>query len=418
MANIILPWYGNHTSIPSGWSRYTNLDNKYPKSSGSETAETTGGASTHTHTSSAHSHALAAHTHTFTVGDPSNNAANRAPSGNLCRKDHHHSGTSGAKSGGTTNGTAVTYGSVSNDPPYLHLIFIQSSKQEIPNNGLILWDQSDSPGNSNFKVTDGNNSTVNLNNKYIKGAPTNSDAGATGGSRTNVHSISHTHGTNSHSHANVTTGGSDNMGGEENGASGNQLKNHTHTVSFSSSTQAINAYSGSLTTNETVEPAYKMLMAYQNKAGAVQGIPLNTIAMTVDSVLPSGWSLCDGSEGTTDLSDKFIKITTSSANIGNTGGSNTHTHAAQNHSHTSSGSHHHTVYTATSTAQGFNGIGGGVDVIETHYHGNSTTSSVSASYSSASTSANSSSNQPPYSIVKYIQKTSATATASFLMMFT
>ena len=404
MADIIVAWSGNHASIPSGWTRYTALDAKFPKASGAESAEATGGATAHTHTSTAHSHTMAAHTHTFTTGSPSNNAANRAPSGDLSRKDHSHTGTTGAATGGTTDTTAVTYASVSNNPPYHELIFIKSSQQNVPADGVVMWDQTSAPGNTNYKVTDGTNSTINLNGKYLKSAATSGNAGGTGGSTTNTHSIDHTHTTNTHGHANSNTGGSSSIGGEENSAAGNQLKNHTHVSSYGIGTQGINSYATALVTAETVEPGYYKLMAYQNKAVSAQNIPVNSIVMTVDSTIPSGFFLCDGNNSTPTLTDKFVKITTTSGDIGNTGGSNTHTHASQNHTHTSTGGHTHAVTTAISTDVGVNGTGGGVDVIENHTHDASTSSSTNATYSAGSTTADSSANQPEYVIVKYIQK--------------
>jgi len=45
------------------------------------------------------------------------------------------------------------------------------------------------------------------------------------------------------------------------------------------------------------------------------------------SAIPSGWLLCDGTNGTPDLRDRFITGAANGANPGTTGGSNTHTHA-------------------------------------------------------------------------------------------
>jgi hypothetical protein len=56
------------------------------------------------------------------------------------------------------------------------------------------------------------------------------------------------------------------------------------------------------------------------------GIPAGIIAMWGGLVanIPAGWYLCDGTNGTPNLADKFIKGTTS--NPGATGGAATHTH--------------------------------------------------------------------------------------------
>ena len=51
--------------------------------------------------------------------------------------------------------------------------------------------------------------------------------------------------------------------------------------------------------------------------------------------IPNGWALCDGTNGTPDLRDKFVKGAAAAANPGTTGGATTHTHdehAARVHS--------------------------------------------------------------------------------------
>ena len=53
-SGIILIWTGTNAAIPSGWERETDLDGKYPKASGAEAPNTTGGSHTHTHTATAH----------------------------------------------------------------------------------------------------------------------------------------------------------------------------------------------------------------------------------------------------------------------------------------------------------------------------------------------------------------------------
>ena len=52
------------------------------------------------------------------------------------------------------------------------------------------------------------------------------------------------------------------------------------------------------------------------------------------SAIPYGWRLCDGSEGTPDLRDKFIIGAGSTYNPADTGGNITHTHTATQPAHT------------------------------------------------------------------------------------
>jgi hypothetical protein len=58
--------------------------------------------------------------------------------------------------------------------------------------------------------------------------------------------------------------------------------------------------------------------------------------------IPAGWVLCDGTGGTPDLRDKFIKAPANGVDPGGSGGNNTHTHAqhgSQSHSGASVGDH-------------------------------------------------------------------------------
>jgi len=79
-------------------------------------------------------------------------------------------------------------------------------------------------------------------------------------------------------------------------------------------------------------------------------IPAGLIAMWSGSVanVPSGWALCNGSNGTPDLRDRFIVGAGGSYDVGNTGGANSvtlNTNQMPSHSHSgstsSTGSHTH-----------------------------------------------------------------------------
>lgn len=59
-------------------------------------------------------------------------------------------------------------------------------------------------------------------------------------------------------------------------------------------------------------------------------VPVGSIIMhngsvTKDVLLSYGWAICDGTNGTPNLKDKFIKGVTSTSEVGSTGGSSTHT---------------------------------------------------------------------------------------------
>lgn len=71
---------------------------------------------------------------------------------------------------------------------------------------------------------------------------------------------------------------------------------------------------------------------------SVGAIPTGGIIMWTGVSLPSGWYLCDGTNGTPDLRDKFIVGAGSTYSVGNTGGSKdaivvSHTHAITDPAH-------------------------------------------------------------------------------------
>ena len=84
------------------------------------------------------------------------------------------------------------------------------------------------------------------------------------------------------------------------------------------------------------------------KAPAAASLPAGLIVMWSGTLanIPSGWNLCDGTLGTPDLRDRFIKGPAAAENPGATGGASTHTHvahAAHTHDYTQIVNHTHPV---------------------------------------------------------------------------
>jgi len=398
--NVIIPFDGDHADIPAGFVRETSLDGLYPKGSADGVnPNVTGGNSTHTHTSPTHTHTLAGHTHTGATPSQSfpndNGLAGHDYQGMKSAHAHNYTTSSGI-SGGTTNDTAVTYSTISNDPPYYTVIFIKATgNTTIPNNAMVLKE-----GTSRTDLIFHTSSA----DKFLKGAATSANAGSTGGSTTNVHSVTHTHTTNTHTHSNFTTAlPAENRAGSD-GGTGHSQYIHTHTGTTAAGTQAINSYSTDFTCAETVQPAYKKINAFKNESGSSVTPAVGDIGLWLGTLanIPIGWNLCDGTNNTPDMRSKFLKIN-SSATTTSTGGSNTHSHAAKSHTHTSSGSHTHTVTFSNDTGNVDNGSSEDSDHLRAHGHNSDTSSATAPTYAATNITANSSNNEPEYRTVAYIQ---------------
>lgn len=405
-AGVIFIWTGTVASIPSGWTRETSLDARFPKGTADATnPDTTGGSTTHTHTSPAHSHSTTAHTHTLSYTGYSGGSNVDSGSGSgAARNGHSHANhASGAVASDSVQSVAATYAASSNNPPYNEVIYIKpiAAQKGIPTNVIGLVDDAGYVNNSGkYKGTyfcDGTNSTTDLRNKYIKGASPSSEIGSAGGTYTNVHNLTHTH-TVSHAHS-QTTSGTPTLQSAATGGNDCATGSHTHTDTVAAS-NATTSDTPSLTTAETVEPAYTKLAPIQNKSISVVAFK-GLIGMWLGTLsgIPSNYLLCNGTNGT-DMRGKHLKMANSISEIGNTGGSNTHTHASQGHTHTLS-SHTHTASTSTA-GNDTRHSGNGQGAISSHGHTVSV-SSEAHTLQSANTTADSSNNEPEYRTVAFIK---------------
>ena len=103
--------------------------------------------------------------------------------------------------------------------------------------------------------------------------------------------------------------------------------------------------------------AYRSVFA-DTAAHSQAGVPSGVIVMWSGSLsnIPTGWALCDGTNGTPDLRDKFIKsVPNSSTDPGATGGAPSHNHAGSTGDHTLTiaemPSHKHDMWQLTSDIQ-------------------------------------------------------------------
>jgi len=106
----------------------------------------------------------------------------------------------------------------------------------------------------------------------------------------------------------------------------------------------------------TKVPTQQSVKAYvDTQIAAIDGVPSGVILMWSGAIsaIPSGWHLCDGNNGTPNLTDRFVIHADADSggtnDVGDTGGSKTiaeanlpaHTHGAGSYSAASNGAHTH-----------------------------------------------------------------------------
>tara|TARA_R110000824_G_scaffold9031_3_gene40828 strand:- start:4407 stop:5741 length:1335 start_codon:yes stop_codon:yes gene_type:complete len=349
-AGVIILWDGIHSNIPSGWSRVTALDDRFPKGTLNATDPgANGGNATHTHGANSHTHVVATHTHTGASG--TNNAQARANGSDWAPPDHTHTFTTGNANASnvTSGGDASAWGNADNDPVHHKFIFISSngSPSGFPQHSSVL--------KANATIPAGWVQHVDSRDNMLKSAASsNGNGGTDGGTSTHTHtSASHTHTSPNHNHAAFGTSSTGGTSGQSWYSSGSQNEyhyiNHNHTVTLSGSTGNAGASSAATgaTNALTNDPSFRYLWCI-DRTDSGDGYEEGVIVMwvgTLANAASTGYVLCDGSDdglgGTTpDMRGKFVKIANTSGQIGSTGG-------AAGHQHTSGGGHTHTTATHT-----------------------------------------------------------------------
>jgi len=137
---------------------------------------------------------------------------------------------------------------------------------------------------------------------------------------------------------------------------------------------------------------------------ATAAIPSGCIVIWsgASNAIPSGWNLCNGSNGTPDLRNRFVVGATSTYAVGATGGSADA--VVVSHSHTASDSgHSHTITNGANLNS--NITNGGVAGTTTKASATNETNSASANISVSTTGVSgTNANLPPYYALCYIQK--------------
>lgn len=198
------------------------------------------------------------------------------------------------------------------------------------------------------------------------------------------------------------------------GSSDGALAGHSHYTSVSGGTGAGgHTHSIGVTNSATVYPPYCKLLFIQ--ANGDQPLPVGGIVMWKETLSsrPEGLNLCDGGSyggvSTPDLRGKFV-IGASSTDIGNSGGSSTHSHSQPvtgeggGHSHPVSGSASGYIGSAINNAYFLAG-GATKGVPKSHGHSWSTNTATDQDHSHSVPDTGSTSHIPAYLKVYFLKRT-------------
>lgn len=300
LTGIVFIWPGTAATIPTGWERDTRFDGLCVLGAdASGDGGGTGGSATHTHPNASN------HLHAITFSTTAYNLT--VPSGTLkiASALHTHASFNSAN-------TSVVFGAASNLPPYNEVIFIKPTTATLISSGMItLWDGGVLP--ADYNEADGNGGRRDLRGKFLKGAASGADPGASGGtSNAHSHSSDHAHGDVSSSNSVGTV----NAGG----ASDSFCTAHNHQTSIQSTSANVQNADG--------EPPAKKLMAIQYSGTGAQDSGIIGLWPDTLSSKPFGWTRV----ATQDT--YFLKIASGSGEIGSTSGADQHNHTCNAHSGT------------------------------------------------------------------------------------
>lgn len=410
---MIAMWPGTAASLPSGWRRTTALDAKYPKGVATSATQpgATGGAATHTHTVPTHTHS-ASHTHTVTG---SSGAATGTTPGNdgatgttAILSSHTHTVPTTGSASVTVSGTATpAIGTDNNDPANLAVIFMESDGTPlgVPGSALAFMPDIAPTGWTDY---------ANATSRFLKGAAAAGDGGATAASALDAHTHSigaHSHTGATHQHSSTAQTITSNKTLFAGATQALWTASHSHPVTAASTAAASLATnaagsSGASAGSGALEPPFRNVRVRQNGNGAPD-LPVGIVCAWRGSLgsIPNFWQLCDGTNGTLDMTGVYPKGATSS--IGTTGGTlSPHSHTSPSHSdHTTSGhTHTQSLGSAAAVTAAISNVNTVTVALGTHTHTapntNSTTPTVGSSTSG--TLANTT-QEPPYEEVAFVQ---------------
>jgi len=247
---------------------------------------------------------------------------------------------------------------------------LRTSEEYDPAGLIALWSGPLSSIPAGWKLSDGTGGTTNTSNRFVYSTDSMESPGATGGTTSHNHSYTtvpyHDHGVTSttttlHTHnypRPIDTPMEAYSSGGLSGLSPNAVNTGADSALHSHNVQPTGGTDLYMSDEEDFIPPYYE-MAFIEKETDDPIIPIGLIVMWAGDInsIPSDWELCDGSNGTPDLREKFIRGVLPGEDPGNMGGNLTHNHKyteipIHSHSMTTDGALHDHIVSSTSIGVG------------------------------------------------------------------
>jgi len=346
-------WFLVTGSVPTNWTAQTSFNDKYlngDQSNFDGTAEENTAGHLHIEIADGHLHVLDAHTHSVSGASATGTSAFNALNGGLLLTSkpvqpvHTHPAANSAAFTTPYDKTIITTLGTAFVGAHARVIVIKpdDGNQLCPIDIMAFTDKTTAP--TNFHITDGNDSTVTLQDKLIRGGAT-IDLNVSG-TTNHLHNQSHTHtsgniSNNVHAHASGAMGTG--VPNDPSVAAGGvtMLDEDHHFTASSGTTDTPGTNTDQVSSEDAPPPAVALLAVQNNSGGTVE--PPTDIVCGFDaavSTIDAGWELADGRNGGVDTRGRFIIGTTTGGTVGTFSGSICHQHTlAHVHIHSS---HTHT----------------------------------------------------------------------------
>lgn len=347
-------WPSTSGSVDPGWSPDTAFVNKFLQGGDATYTGPADSGGIHSHTADEHTHTGVAHTHsvssaavapaaTTVLMEDVNRGFDRVSLDDPPIQHSHSSSTSSAATITYQNET-ITINTTDAQPPYRTMVVIKPDlvTEDVPDDAVCFTDET--PTGDGLPT--GFTKYAALDNRFVRGADL---GGVDDGVATHTHaSPAHDHDDDIHSHVGATSGQATptfQVGTGSPQSTGRPVAHHT--VSLLGANSAVDTAAVTVDAVSS-EPAYIKLLGIRNTSGAAT-TPVGIIAAFIGDAddIPSNWQLCNGVGDTLDCTDKQIKSTGTDGDVGDTGGSDTHTHTTAVHSHVHPAAHNHTATQTT-----------------------------------------------------------------------